>query len=484
MVSLPTNIATQFNQGKEKVVAGATSVACLLYDVPKPATASETPGHGLGLKNASKELSPTSDTRSLNLKGGVTAVAAVKTITFSNVAVADETVTAGTKVYTFKASPAGADEVAHGSTATDSAQNLKAKINTDTADTKCTATGDAAVLTLTANTPGTDFDLSETSTVATTAVLTANVVGVKASILITLEGSRFLNVLETIGFDVTANSKTRRITCYNKVASASSGSITKNSSAAGTALAGLLLSLQNCINGEASDTTNFYDSSNFQDEQTDCTAFAVQLFGTDSSFTVTGNQLKIEAGATGADGNNIKIHTSVRPSAPSQLPDIISSGLPQFDEGEVVHSGIFDETKLSNALQELLFKGSNAFGNILSITGDIDDSFSIKLFINNDPDFAAKLLRNGAVTRDEKRLIFLSTNDLSNRTTGLFLAIKSKTKKGAWNCLWIYDAEITGTVDTAFGLRDTAGYTINVRINQDLERSGDPKFVRWNALAL
>lgn len=467
------------------------SVACLLFDTPKPDEASESAGHGLGLKSTSKELSPSSDTRALSMKGGVTAVAAVaavKTITFSAVAVADETVNVGGKNYIFKPSPAGADEVAHGSTATDSAQNLKAKINTDTATTLCTAAGDAATLTLTANTPGTDFALSETSTVATIATTTPNVVGVtgvKSSILATLAGLRSARTIEEVAFDVNSAGKTRRISCCYKVASSSSSSIVKNSAQAGSALAGLLLSLQNCINGIASDDDNFYLSSDPKDTESDCTAFAQQLFGTDESFSITeDNQLKIEAGATGVNGNNIKIYTSVHPSAPSPLPDVISNGVPQFDEGEVVHAGIFDETKLSNAIQELLIKGSNAFGNLLTIPGDIDDTFSIKLFINNNVDFAAKLLRNGATTFDATRKIFTSTNDLGTRTTGVFLAVKSKTIKGAWNCLWIYDAEITGTIDTSFGLRDVAGYTLTVRVNQDLERSGDPKFVRWVARAL
>lgn len=97
-------------------------------------------------------------------------------ITFSGVGTADDTVTINGDVITLKAAAAaGAAEVTIGGTATATAQALKAYINDHSDTLGVTASGDAAVLTLTANEPGAagnGITLAEASTAATVSAAT------------------------------------------------------------------------------------------------------------------------------------------------------------------------------------------------------------------------------------------------------------------------------------------------------------------------
>lgn len=90
------------------------------------------------------------------------------TITFSGVGTADDTVTINGDTITLKAAATpGNAEVTIGGTAAATAQALKAYINDHSDTLGVTASGSAAVLTLSANTPGTDgngITLAEAST--------------------------------------------------------------------------------------------------------------------------------------------------------------------------------------------------------------------------------------------------------------------------------------------------------------------------------
>jgi len=487
MVSLPTNYSVPFNQGADKIAAGAPSIAFLLINVPKPSTASITPGHGLGLKNASKTLPIRVDENGLNLAGGVTAVKKVYVLTYTGQPTAGQTITLGGKTYEAVASGPTGDQFLIDTDAKTTYDNLVAKVLADTATTLCTGvnsgSGANGTVTFTANTAGTTFAASETLGNATGAETVANVAGVKASILIDIQGSVYTGIPDEIEIPITKNSVTRLIRVQAKALADSS--ITKQTAAAGTHFTnGLLATLTAAINGSAATDNNRYFSSINTDTETDIADMMEDLFGTASSFTVTGNQLKIEAGATGANGNNIKIITRVLPSVPSPLPSVISNGTPQFAEGVVIHCGIQDESKDSAAISNLVIKGSNGFGDLLNLTGDITDVTSLKLFINNNPEFLRALVINGAVTYDATRDIYMSTNDISARTLGLFISSKAKRVKGGWKARWFYDVTIEGNVEQDNSLRGVAGYTISLKINKDQERSGDPSFVAFDPRTL
>ena len=101
-----------------------------------------------------------------------TLVAATGVLTITAVAVANETVTIGATVYTYKNPAASAGEVSIGTTATTSATNLAAAINgnaLNAAHPLVTATSAAGVVTITSRVKGTlanHVPTTETSTVA------------------------------------------------------------------------------------------------------------------------------------------------------------------------------------------------------------------------------------------------------------------------------------------------------------------------------
>lgn len=87
------------------------------------------------------------------------------TITFAGLPVADETVTIGDEVFTFKAAAVDPFEVTIGADANGTAANLAAAINADS--TYATAAAPANIVTVTARTPGTagnTIDLAEAAT--------------------------------------------------------------------------------------------------------------------------------------------------------------------------------------------------------------------------------------------------------------------------------------------------------------------------------
>lgn len=83
------------------------------------------------------------------------ATAATGTLTFSGTGTADDTITINGQAITLKASAVGTYEVTIGGTAAATAQAVKAKINAYPDIFEVSASGDAAVLTLTAHVPGT-----------------------------------------------------------------------------------------------------------------------------------------------------------------------------------------------------------------------------------------------------------------------------------------------------------------------------------------
>ncbi len=89
---------------------------------------------------------------------------ATGTITFGGLPVADETVTIGSEVYTFKAAAAGPFEVTIGADAAATATNLVAKITASSAIVN--ASNLSGVVTVTAKIPGTvgNYALSEAAT--------------------------------------------------------------------------------------------------------------------------------------------------------------------------------------------------------------------------------------------------------------------------------------------------------------------------------
>lgn len=109
---------------------------------------------------------------------GAAAAAATGVLTFSGVGTANDTVTIGTHVYTLVASPAAADQVLIGASATETGDNLAAAINggagegtlygTGTVEhTSVNATAAVGVVTVTALQVGTDANAMVTSEAGT-----------------------------------------------------------------------------------------------------------------------------------------------------------------------------------------------------------------------------------------------------------------------------------------------------------------------------
>jgi hypothetical protein len=105
-----------------------------------------------------------------------TAVQGTGTVTFSvGLPVADETVTVGGEVFTFKATRTVAFEVAIGADFTATAQNFKAAVNLDS--TKASASGAGAVITLTSYVGGTAGNITLTEAATNVAVSGATLTG-------------------------------------------------------------------------------------------------------------------------------------------------------------------------------------------------------------------------------------------------------------------------------------------------------------------
>jgi hypothetical protein len=111
------------------------------------------------------------DPTTFNLMDG-NLVAATQVLTFTGIAVADETITIGTRVYTWKAAPGATDEITVGANQAASEANLTTAINTGpqgggAANAQVTAVDGAGIVTLTAITAG-----SAGNAIATTETMT------------------------------------------------------------------------------------------------------------------------------------------------------------------------------------------------------------------------------------------------------------------------------------------------------------------------
>lgn len=113
----------------------------------------------------------------LNLMDG-NLVAASQVLTFTGIAVANETITVGTRVYTWKAAPAAEDEITVGANQAASEANLTTAINTGpqgggAANAQVTAVDGAGTVTLTAITAGSAGNSIATTTNMTNATFGA-----------------------------------------------------------------------------------------------------------------------------------------------------------------------------------------------------------------------------------------------------------------------------------------------------------------------
>lgn len=251
------------------------------------------------------------------LEDGVSAVAAIKTLTFSGLPTADETVVVGGKTYTYKSSPSLATEVAIGANATAAAQNLKAKINTDTSSTLCTAAGLGATLTLTANTPGTDFTLTENLTNVTAATLTANGTETLASKNITLTGTPVTRT--GVGINLNGLLIAGNIENFSAMTDIQSGDTLT------TIMARLVSCLQAAQDGDNPPQYCRYRCTNRKATKSQIGAGVALKYGTTTSgansFASSGAVLTITALAgTGADANLFEIGAFNSPAAATKIP--------------------------------------------------------------------------------------------------------------------------------------------------------------------
>lgn len=298
------------------------------FDIVTP---SSRAAHGLGINGGRAK----SDLNVGSFTGGasvVAAVAAVKTITVTDnsLVASTDTLTVGTKTYTFVSGSPSGDQIQIGGSASATATNIATKITADIATIPCaSAAAVGAVVTVTGVSGGADFALSasdfvklqlQTSTVGVTAVSAAT-----ASVTINVGGRDLVGRTQSCfmfnNLELPADSGT--VVRLEIVAETASGD-TKQS---------LLTRMRNAILALAANR-DFPEPTRMRFRCNDkaatraqiATALQAVLGATPASTLVvtgTGNSalLTITAGGTGAGYNKIGISTKVENSLPLPLID-------------------------------------------------------------------------------------------------------------------------------------------------------------------
>ncbi len=448
-MALPTDVLGQFASNAETIFAGQTSDVWILPGGLNPQPPSFYPVHGLSLNGIPAKPAVVV---TKNLRNGVTAVAAVayvKTITvttFGNLVADTSTLTVGTKTYLFKASGAAGDQINIGASNDATATNIRTKINTDLVTGELqSATVLTNVVTLTGLATGVTFPLSTNAptalTLATTVTGNAAVTGVKASATVRPKGTRHKagTISQITLIMVVGDTGPQRIRFQFDTPSDS------------TTNAEIALGLQAILVAGIDDTTESAPvdgsrmiSSNLDNTTEEIAAAMVNLFATNASFSVVSDVLTIEAGSTGADGNNIGIEVITLPSLPGSIIEIAEDGTPQTD-GICRHLGTQDAFQVVVTPQTIDINASNFPNRFTRITTGQTIDINFKLFQDNDVEFIEAGTSRAATSYDNTKNVLLFGGTPLPAKFAIIFTSPSKIIGGSFDVLVIYNCEASST---------------------------------------
>jgi hypothetical protein len=440
----------------------------------------------IGARLPTHTLSPQGKSASANLvsakfSGGITALAAVqwvKTILVTNetnLVDGTSTLTVGPTTYTFRTTPTLATEIEIGTSPADCATNIAARLTLDLGTLGvASAVAVGSLVTITGNVSGANFALSSNAptalTLATTVTGNAAVTGVAASATVRCTGAKkvagtrntlFMNLKDSL------NRTFRAAFVYPTAIDNESDN---------AVVTGLKDVLTEAINGTTTfDALTPNGGRFFVNDNTDITSENLQdvlidLFGTASNFTVSGDTLTLTLATNGEEGNNYGLTTEIG-NSPGSIINIAENGVPIVD-AEVYFVGpqvnfVVNQTTTVVELQASNFRATYARINqssdvSASFTGQFDNVLRLQQLAND----------SSKITFDDFREILYPGGNPISQLFGVIYVMKSKRVTGAYDVVVLYTAQAQSS-PINLDLRANAGMTFNLSLFAQ-RSAGDP----------
>lgn len=428
-MALPSEIVAQFYD-QLKLYAGKTGTIQLSSNLDPPATPSYKPLDKISIAGKQATVAP----KSANFSGGAgTAVAAVKTITFSGVGVDTESFQINSTTLTFDSTPTTENDIPIAGTAADQASELADIINAHSVLSQViTATVSGAVVTLTSRFAGVDFTITESLAYISTATVTANVTATAATLAITFTGTKHKQgCQDEIMIPMAVNGTVRNIRFIVDRASDS----TTNAQRA-TAMQALLTA---GLNDTAWPSGSRIRGLGINDTTEDLKNAMRELFGASAAtaFTVSGGTLTLTA-LTGSAGNNLTATTQVRNSLPSPIATVSASGVVQ--EPGIVTVGDIGNFNVSAQTNFAEYQPGNDRAK-RRIPTTVDLTVTFDLYFNAQPEVLEQASSaSGVVYGDDGTIISFNGAAVANLLSGKAVFFVFENDTGGYDYIRIHKA--------------------------------------------
>lgn len=461
-MALPTEIVAQFYD-QLKLYAGRTGTIQLSPNLDPPATPSYKPLDKISLAGKKPTVSPTS----ARLSGGSgTAVAAVKTITFTSGATAGDSFQINSTTLTFVATPTTEDEIAVAGTAADQATQTANVINAHSVlGAVVSATASGAVVTITALFAGEDFTITEALAYISTATVTPNSTAPAATVTVTFTGTKHkAGCQDEIMIPMTINGVVRNIQFIVDRASDS----TTNAQRA-TAMQALLTA---CLNNAAIPAGSRRRGLGDNDTPQDLMMAMRNLFGSvaATAFSVSGDTLTIRA-LGGSNGNNITLTTQVRNSLPSPIADVSAAGVVQ--EPGIVTVGDIGNFNVSAQVNFAEYQPGNDRAK-RRIPTSVDMTITFDLYFNVQPEVLEQASSSsGVVYGDNGNIISFNGASVANLLNGKAVFFVFENDSGGYDYVRVHKA-LFNALNLDYFIENVNPIQIQAQPQAFTNRPGDP----------